>query len=46
MAIEVKQASLTLVEDEDRLQSNAGFLIGWIAAQSLPLPARAERTFV
>ena len=29
--------------DEDRLRSNAGFLIGWIAAQTLPLSARTER---
>ena len=29
--------------DEDRLRSNAGFLIGWIAAQLLPPSARAER---
>jgi hypothetical protein len=31
--------------DEDRLRANAGFLLGWIAAQFLPLPAHAERTF-
>jgi hypothetical protein len=31
--------------DEDRRRSNAGFLIGWIAAQLLPLLARTERTF-
>jgi hypothetical protein len=30
--------------DEDRLRSNAGFLLGWIAAQFLPLPAHVERT--
>ena len=30
--------------DEDRLRSNADFLLGWIAAQFLPLPAHAERT--
>lgn len=30
--------------DENRLRSVAGFLIGWIAAQTLPLSARAERT--
>ena len=30
--------------DEDRLRSNAGFLLGWIAAQALPLSARTERT--
>ena len=30
--------------DEDRLRSNAGFLIGWIAAQTLPPSARTERT--
>jgi len=29
--------------DEDRLRSNAGFLIGWIAAQLLPPSARTER---
>jgi hypothetical protein len=29
--------------DEDRLRSNAGFLIGWIAAQVLPPPAHPER---
>ena len=29
--------------DEDRLRSNAGFLIGWIAAQQLPPSAHAER---
>jgi hypothetical protein len=29
----------------DRFQSPADFLIGWIAAQFLPLPAHAERTF-
>lgn len=29
--------------DEERLRSNAGFLIGWIAAQLLPLPTQAER---
>ena len=31
--------------DKDRLRSNAGFLIGWIAAQLLPPPARSQRTF-
>ena len=31
--------------DEDRLRAHAGFLLGWIAAQFLPLPAHAERTF-
>lgn len=31
--------------DEDRLRANAGFLIGWIAAQWLPLPTHTERTF-
>jgi hypothetical protein len=31
--------------DENSLRANAGFLLGWIAAQFLPLPARAERTF-
>jgi hypothetical protein len=30
--------------DEDRLRSNAGFLLGWIAAQTLPLSAHTERT--
>ena len=30
--------------DEGRLRSNAGFLIGWIAAQILPPSARTERT--
>jgi hypothetical protein len=30
--------------DEDRLRSNAGFLLGWIAAQTFPLSARTERT--
>ena len=30
--------------DADRLRSNAGFLIGWIAAQTLPLSARTERS--
>lgn len=29
--------------DEDRLRSDAGFLIGWIAAQLLPPSARPER---
>ena len=29
--------------DENRLWSNAGFLIGWIAAQQLPPSAQAER---
>jgi hypothetical protein len=29
--------------DEDRLRSNAGFLIGWIAAQLLPASTRPER---
>jgi hypothetical protein len=31
--------------DEDRLRSKAGFLIGRMVAQLLPLPAHAERTF-
>ena len=31
--------------DEDWLRSNADFLLGCIAAQFLPLPAHAERTF-
>ncbi len=30
--------------DEERLRNNAGFLIGWIAAQRLPHPAGLERT--
>ena len=30
--------------DEDRLRSNAGFVIGWIAAQLLPPSARSERS--
>jgi len=30
--------------DEDQLRSNVGFLLGWIAAQTLPLSARTERT--
>ncbi len=30
--------------DENRLRSTAGFLIGWIAAQTLPPSARTERT--
>jgi len=30
--------------DAERLRSNAGFLIGWIAAQLLPPSAQAERT--
>jgi len=30
--------------DEDRLRSNAGFLLGWIAAQPLPLSVRTEGT--
>jgi hypothetical protein len=30
--------------DKDRLRSNAGFLLGWIAAHTLPLSARTERT--
>jgi hypothetical protein len=29
---------------EDRLRSNAGFLLGWIAAQCLPLPEHVKRT--
>lgn len=29
--------------DEGRLRSNAGFLIGWIAAQALPSSASSER---
>ena len=29
--------------DESRLRSNAGFLIGWIAAQFLPSSACSER---
>jgi hypothetical protein len=29
--------------DEDRLRSNAGFLIGWIAAQLLPPSVHPER---
>ena len=29
--------------DQDRRRSSAGFLIGWIAAQLLPLSARTER---
>jgi hypothetical protein len=29
---------------EDRLRSNAGFLLGWMAAQCLPLPAHVNRT--
>ena len=31
--------------DEDRLRANTGFLMGWIAAQFFPLPARVKRTF-
>lgn len=30
--------------DTDRLRSNAGFLIGWIIAQTLPLSAQTERS--
>jgi hypothetical protein len=30
--------------DENRLRSVAGFLIGWIAAQTLPPSAQTERT--
>ncbi len=30
--------------DGDRLRSNAGFLIGWIVAHTLPLSARIERS--
>ncbi len=30
--------------DEHRLRSTAGFLIGWIAAQTLPLSAQTERS--
>jgi hypothetical protein len=48
MVTELKQSSLVLEVgyiDEDRRRSNAGFLIGWMAAQLLPLPARTERTF-
>jgi hypothetical protein len=29
--------------DKDRRRANAGFLIGWIAAQLLPPSSRAER---
>ena len=29
--------------EEDRLRANVGFLIGWIAAQTLPSSARTER---
>jgi hypothetical protein len=30
--------------DEERRRSNAGFLVGWITAQMLPLSVRTERT--
>ena len=30
--------------DEEQLRSNAGFLLGWIAAGQLPLSARTERS--
>lgn len=30
--------------DVDRLRSDAGFLIGWIAAQTLPPSAQTERS--
>ena len=30
--------------DTDRLRSNAGFLIGWMVAQTLPLSAQTERS--
>ncbi len=30
---------------EERLRDNAGFLIGWIAAQFLPHSAASERMF-
>jgi hypothetical protein len=30
--------------DEEQLRSNAGFLLGWIAAQQLPLSALTERS--
>ena len=32
--------------DDSRLRAHAGFLLGWIAAQCLPLPPRVERTSV
>ena len=38
--VELAQAGIL---DEEQLRSNAGFLLGWIAAQALPSSASSER---